>query len=110
MTEQCLDHVHQQLGSNRTEVPYTSGISRTFENTLMSALIILRDVSPTLSVWEAYSTQTMVKFFSSFPIHKLYILSCPFFSHQDIMGHEAGLESVNVFPGVMISQFENPSI
>ena len=32
------------------------------------------------------------------------------FPDQDIMGHEAGLESVNVFPGVMISQFENPSI
>ena len=75
MTEQCLGHVHQQLEPNRTEVPYTSGISRTFENTLMSALIILRDVSPTLSVWEAYSAQTMVKIFSSFPTHKLYIYS-----------------------------------
>ena len=64
MTEQCMDHVHKgsavELTPNRTEVPYTSGITRTFENTLMSALIILRDVSPTLSVWEAFSAQTLV--------------------------------------------------
>ena len=64
MTDPCLDNVHQdkvtQLNPSKIQVPFTSGITRTFENTLLAALIIFRDVSPSLSLWEAFDMQKEV--------------------------------------------------
>ena len=58
MTDPCLQNVNKesvtQLNPTKLQVSFTSGLTRTFENTLIAALIVLRDVSPTLSVWEAF--------------------------------------------------------
>ena len=68
MTDPCLKHVDQryvtQLEPNKIQVPYTNGISRTFEDTLIAALIVLRDVSPALSIWEAFELRTLVSHFN----------------------------------------------
>ena len=64
----CLKQVNQryaaQLEPNKIQVPYTNGVSRTFEDTLIAALIVLRDVSPTLSIWEAFELRTLVSHFN----------------------------------------------
>ena len=68
MTDQCLKQVNQhyvtQVEPNKIQVPYTNGVSKTFEDTLIAALIVLRDVSPTLSIWEAFELRTLVSHFN----------------------------------------------
>ena len=63
MTDPCLKQVNQhyvtQLEPNKIQVPYTNGISRTFEDTLIATLIVIRDISPTLSIWEAFELRTL---------------------------------------------------
>ena len=64
MTNPCLEEVNPEYITysepNVMQVPYTNGISRTFENTLITTLIVFRDVSPTLSLWEAFKLRTVV--------------------------------------------------
>ena len=48
-----------QLKPNKIRVPFTNGISRIFEDTLIAMLIVLRDVSPTMSIWEAFELRTL---------------------------------------------------
>ena len=64
MTDQCLNNVRQevvtQLQPNKIQVPFTDGLTRTFENTLIAALIVVRDISPSLSVWEAFDLRKQV--------------------------------------------------
>ena len=63
MTDPCLKQVNRhyvtQLEPNKIQVSYTNGISRTFEDTLITMLIVLRDVSPSLSIWEAFELRTL---------------------------------------------------
>ena len=64
MTDPCFKQVNQyyvtQLEPNKVQVPYTNGISKTFEDTLIATLIVFRDVSPTLSIWGAFKLRNLV--------------------------------------------------
>ena len=64
MTDPCFNQVIQhyvtQLEPNKIQVPYTNGISKMFEDTLIATLIVFRDVSPILSIWEAFKLRNLV--------------------------------------------------
>ena len=62
MTDLCLKQINHatQIEPNKIQVPYTNGISETFEDTLVAMLIVFRDVSPTLSIWEAFELRDSV--------------------------------------------------
>ena len=64
MTDLCLQNINMEavmhLQPNKIQVPFTNGLTRTFENSLIAALIVVRDISPTLSVWEAFDLQKQV--------------------------------------------------
>ena len=64
MTDPCVKQVDQhnvtQLEPNTILVPYTNGISETLEDTMIATLTVLRDVSPTLSMWKAFQLRSQV--------------------------------------------------